>query len=290
MRSLFRYLDTRNKLCVYRRLGGLGDILMHRMLFEDIKKQWPDCQLTFSCPKHLHEAVIDHPFIDYSEMKLEDYIEVFDTSHACYRREIAEAPNCTIHRSDIWAEKIGIKLNSHNMNIVISEKEKKWAKSLPDNLVLISPLTAMSSKNLAPDQLVPIKDNLEKLGYNVFFLHNKDLIDFGQTLHDLTIRQMMAATNHAKLTIAADTAAFHLAGGLGKNVVGIFGWADGKVYSKYYKNSVIVQRHRDNDPDWKCGPCFKFHSCTQCDIHQLRKPCITTLGWENIWEGVKVFL
>jgi len=40
--SVRQYAEKKNQLLVVRGTGGLGDILMHRMLFEDFKLLLPD--------------------------------------------------------------------------------------------------------------------------------------------------------------------------------------------------------------------------------------------------------
>ena len=62
--SLKTFNDRKNKILIYRQFGGLGDIFMMRMMFEDFKKIDKTNKLYFACPSHLKDAVIDHPFLD----------------------------------------------------------------------------------------------------------------------------------------------------------------------------------------------------------------------------------
>ena len=62
--SLKEFYDKRENILICRNVGGLGDILMHRMLFEDFKLAMPNCKVHFACPAHFHIVVKDHPFID----------------------------------------------------------------------------------------------------------------------------------------------------------------------------------------------------------------------------------
>ncbi len=292
MRTLPEILKAKNKIAVYRELGGLGDILMHRMIFEDLKELWESVEITFACPRRYHQALIDHKFIDkiidFSELKPNDYLAVYDTSRSCYRTEIVQAPFVKDHRSDILARTCGIELKNHNMHIVVSEEEIKSARSIVkcDKYALIAPITAMGSKNLDPTQTKPAELKLKEMGFEVFYLHDKDLPEFGKTLHNLSLRDMMAVVYNSDLVVAGDTATFHMAGGMGKKVVGVFGWADLFVYGKYYPDKVVVQKHRELDPEWTCGPCFNFHRCTKCPLSTVRKPCITEITGEMIIEGV----
>jgi ADP-heptose:LPS heptosyltransferase len=289
--NLFQILDRRKSILIRRDKGGLGDILMHRMLFEDFNLLLPDINLTFACPEKYIPAVYDHKFLSnvLSNDKVveSDYGVIYNTSSTCINYEIANRPFSTKNRSDIWAEGCGVTLTQHNMHIEFTENEISWAKEKLGNkpVALIAPVTAMASKNLLPHQTEPVANKLRDHGFSVFYLHNREHIN--PTLTDLTIRQFMSIINESNLIISSDTAAYHCAGGLGRPTVGVFGWADGKVYGKYYKRSILVQRHREDDPTWTCGPCYDFPGCKLApDPNIIQKPCITSLNSEDIWSGV----
>ena len=59
-----KYNISKNKICISRKCGGYGDILVARMIFEDIKNTNPDFDITFALPTTFHQIVLDHPFID----------------------------------------------------------------------------------------------------------------------------------------------------------------------------------------------------------------------------------
>lgn len=268
---------------------------MHRMMFQDFKDLMPECQLTFSCPEQYFDAVSDHPYIDKlvdSKYVAEsDFFITYNTSEACIEYELAHAPHIDKHRVDIWADHCGITLKKHDMCFTLSKKEKQWSKDLLYKLgggkkvIVIAPVSAMSSKNIAPEQIQPVIDVLSR-DYFVFALHNNKLYNYNVAhINAENIRQFISLIYASDYAITADTAAFHCAGGLHKPVVGIFGWADGKVYSKYYSKAVMVQKHRDDDPTWTCGPCFKFTSCCKVDKSIKRKPCITEITSSMILEG-----
>jgi hypothetical protein len=91
---------------------------------------------------------------------------------------------------------------------------------------------------------------------------------------------MVAAADYI---ISVDTAAFHLAGGLKKKLMGIFTYADGKAYGKHF-NFTLVQKHRDHG-NWDCGPCFTFAMCPK-SIANL-KPCLLELTKDEFIQGIK---
>jgi ADP-heptose:LPS heptosyltransferase len=292
--DFYEYYQRRKKVLVRRNLGGLGDIFMHRMIFEDFKLLMPDCHLTFACPKQYFQAVSDHPYIDdiidCKTIENEDEFGiVYDTSWICNEYELKMAPYCIKHRSDIWAEHCGVTLTNHNMHFRLTEEEKDWAKKLvKGKSVLICPVSAMNNKNLDPSQIQPVIDVLSK-DYHVFSIHNHKLPNYNiQCITDINIRQFISIIDKVDYVISVDTAAFHCAGGLGKPTVVIFGWADGKVYSKYYPRVELVQKHRDYTPDWTCGPCYKFTECPKCN--KPRKPCITEITADMILEKFDILV
>jgi ADP-heptose:LPS heptosyltransferase len=86
--------------------------------------------------------------------------------------------------------------------------------------------------------------------------------------------------------ISVDTGTFHAANGFNKPTVGIFSWADGKIYGKYHQKLVLVQRHRE-EREW-CGPCFNWTQCPKCS--EPRKPCITDITGKEICDKFKELL
>lgn len=290
---LSRLISVRDRVAIVRGQGGLGDIFMHRMIFGGMKSLHPGVHITFACPKEYHPAVSDHPHIDHlttpDKIKPEDFVSVYETTRICYRYEYEHSPYIYKHRADIWAEEgCGFQIARHDMEFHFSEEELARGRAAIGEgpVALISPVTAMGSKNLNPKQMKPVAEKLTNLGFKVWYTHTKDLPEYGATLHGLDIRTFMAAVSQANIVIAADTGTFHLAGGLKRPLVAIFGWADGKVYGKYYETMTLVQRHREDDPSW-CGPCFNFYRCPKAEFTDVVKPCIS--GWtaDELWAATK---
>lgn len=295
--SLMDFYNKRNKVLIYRNTGGLGDILMHRMMFEDIKKINPEMEITFACLPYYIDAVKDHPFIDYvidcSLVKQEDYGIVYNTTSACDRYEMEKAPFADKNRSDIWAEHCGIELTNHKMHIRLTEEELEYGKNWLKNKnksglnIMFSPVSAMASKNLMPHHITELVSYLRQKNCFVYSAHHRkneqlEKLDV-PVLYNQNIRQWMSIISAADYIITVDTATFHYAGGVGKPMTGIFTWADGKIYGKYY-NFTLVQKHRDNK-DWNCGPCYAWMNCPKTK-HGL-KPCLTELTTENIICGIE---
>ena len=286
--SLKEFSEKRNTILIIRNTGGLGDILMSRMIFEDFKRAMPEIKIVFACPTSYHDAVKDHPFIDEivdsHEVDETEYIINYNITTACGDYEHKIAPRSDKHRSDIWAEHCGLLLEHHNMHIAIPiEARQKCREILQENSngkknVLFCPISAMKSKDLDAAQMNEVKDGLKERGFNVIGLHNKKINDLEDTqqIQASNFIEFLGYINEADYIVSVDTAALHAAGGCNKPCLGTFSWADGYVYTKYYPKCHVAQKHRLTDPTWTCGPCYIWSRCTKLS-HGIRKPCITEL-------------
>lgn len=253
---LNQFYEKRTKVLVNRQVGGLGDIFMHRMMFEDIKDLIPLAEIHFACPKAYHEAVQDHPFVtkvlDSETVDISDYMVHYNTTTACGRYEESIAPRSDLHRSDIWAKQCGLNLKKHNMHLRLTEEEKHWGKTRIAKertkdapTVCLCPTSSMAQKDMTPENMQAVADGLLERGYNVVALHTnpiKPLVNKGiPCIHKVRIREWMSILYAADYVISVDTAAFHCAGGFGTPMVGLFTWTNGSVYGKYYENTELVQ-------------------------------------------------
>lgn len=290
--TLRQFWDRRNKVMIRRRIGGLGDIIMHRMIFADFRRIFPEIDLTFTCPKEYVEIIEDHPHLndvyDYTFSKTEDYGIVYDTTTRCRVYEAIVRP-CPVHRSDIWAGSCGVTLQSHEMHIHVTDSYIKEARKLigDKKSVLFVPFTNNGfEKNLLHWQAKEVILGLQSRGYTVVGLHAEQPALFDEmgcvsivTRCLKTFRAVIAAVDYV---VTIDTAAFHLAGGMKKPMVGIFSWTDGKVYGKYY-DFTLVQKHRDHEAGW-CGPCACWMTCPKVPYTTV-KPCVSELNPQEILNG-----
>ena len=94
--------------------------------------------------------------------------------------------------------------------------------------------------------------------------------------------KLLGFINACDYIVSVDTAQFHAAGGLKKPLVGIYTFADGDVYGRYYQFE-LVQKHRKNG-DWDCGPCYAWANCSV--TKDMPKPCLEELSVDLIMDGV----
>lgn len=301
--NLDDYNQKCKKLLFKRRSGGFGDILMMRMIFEDIKKTYPEFSIHWAIPIQYHD-IGSHPYvdeiIDYAKLNRKNYINSMNLSEACITYEMINKKECYLHRSDIWAQYCGVELKNHNMHLKpndlsvkkISEKIKEYKKFKDSKTILFCPFSANQAKDLDPNQIKFIIKYLENLNLNCLILHHQldlRLMDKNYPLFETkNFKDTIAAHYLADGVISVDTGHLHCAAGLKKPLLGIFGYIDGDVYSKYY-DLVLLQKHRKNN-NWPCGgPCWDFMNCTVAhDTPQ--KPCMTMLSEDEIVEKINMFL
>lgn len=299
--SIKQFFERRNKVLIKRRVGGFGDVLMQRMMFEDFSSTGLD--VYYTCPEPFIEMARDHEYlaeepIELSRVNEEDFGVVYDISTICAITESRKLEKNKDHRSDIWARYCGVELTKHEMHLKIDQESFNFCKETikkinVENKPVVLLCTKASdnlmgeAKGLTEQQTIDIVDYVRKKNLFPITTDEKEqkiynLLNVPQ-FTPITSKTWLALVYSSDLVISVDTATFHMAGGLKKPLVGIFSVTDGKVYGKYY-DFVLVQKHRDNG-DWSCGPCFAFSHCIKDRVNK-KKPCITELREREINKGI----
>jgi ADP-heptose:LPS heptosyltransferase len=279
----------KNKICILRSYGGLGDIIAMRMIFEDLKKKYPEFEITWAIPHIYFPIASQHPYIDnlvcshvYNK---KDFLHVYNLSTVCTKHEWKYKKDNKKNRSDIWANYFGLELANHNIYMpsfreefdFIADRLKKQGWDGKKKLVAFAPISAIPVKNLVPNQCEYIK-NITK-DFFLFCIHTMPILDIAHLnipiLCGLNMKQAMAAVELSDYCISTDTGILHAAAGYKKPTMGIFSFVNGYVYCKYYPTVEVLQKHFDDDPTW-CGPCHDFARCPKNSNSQV-KPCITEI-------------
>lgn len=301
--NLKEYYQIHKAILFKRKAGGFGDILMMRMIFEDIKENYPEFEIHWAIPKKYHD-IGSHPFVDkildFEDVTRNDYINSINLSEACIVYEMKHERECFLHRSDIWAKHCGIELKNHNMHLNPDknavEKMKflfnEFKKFKDKKTIILCPFSANPPKDFTSDQIKFIINYLESKNLNCFLVHNQ--LDFRFFEQDYpffkvtNFKDTIATHYLADGVISVDTGHLHCAAGLKKPLMGIFGYVDGDIYAKYY-DLVILQKHRKYN-NWPCnGPCWNYFKCTVPHTTS-QKPCMTMLTYEEIAEKIDLFL
>ena len=288
--TLKQHYHRRNKVLVKRRLGGTGDILMQRMMFENFSTQFPHMEFSWCVPYEFIGFAYNHPYVNTVEpndLEHDDYGIIYDITTACRVYEHKHAPP-TKNRSDIWSEHCGVTNTTHNMHltadpIAIENMQKIMQEINPENkpTVLIAAHSTEDEfgvcKTMMDQQITDVVQGLKGLDFVVYSLHSVTLPVYDRLgvnqLTNLSSKDWIAAVSLVDYVISIDTSTFHMAAGLRKPLVGVFSFTDGKVYGKYY-DFELVQKHRDNG-NWDCGPCFIYHFCPKSNTSP--KPCMSEL-------------
>jgi len=296
--TLLNHFQRRNKVLIKRRAGGFGDILMQRMMFEDFSKT--ELEFTHSCPYNFLELAKNHPYstaVEISSVKDEIFGCVIDITSACRSYEMMHAPHCKKHRSDIWAEHCGIVLENHNMFLAPQQTSVERCQNYlnqinPENKPIVLLATKSTDddfgmgKSLTSRQITQLVQNIRSMNMLPISVHNvtQDIYtELNVQQFALTVQDWVALVSLANYVVSIDTGTFHMAGGLGRPLVGVFSFTDGKIYGKHY-DFILVQKHRDTG-NWDCGPCFQQSLCPK-EQRSCHKPCLTELTSDEITQGL----
>ena len=121
--------DSKASVCIQRKLGGLGDILMTTPLLKAIKSQYPNCVLTYSTAPDLFRVLENNPYIDH----LKDFRTVdpmafdffADVTSVCPPHERSGKP--PINRIDLFAKRVGVDLKDPTPIYKPRVQEVEWA-------------------------------------------------------------------------------------------------------------------------------------------------------------------
>lgn len=292
------FYNKRNKVLLIRDGGGIGDILMLRMMIEDFKDLMPDAEIIIATVPSYFNMVSSHPHVsnvvNSRELDENQYIVSYNVTSSCIRYETKIAPRADLHRSDIWAAHCGVRLTKHNMHLKVSKEMKEFGVKFFAHIgltkrpiIAFSPTSSMLSKDLGLKQINDVVEGVRALGCDIFILCKKPIAGVKCPMATgINLDQWLACVDQADYVISVDTGTFHAANGLNKPTVAIYGWADGKVYGQYHEKMILVQKHRDDIPGW-CGPCFNWTHCPKCPSTEYQKPCMSEITGKEICEAVE---
>ena len=283
--SIKDYYAIKDKICILRSCGGYGDILVSRMIFEDLKKNYPQFHITYAIPEFYFPIVKDHIYIDNiidcKNFEKNDYNTFFNITHNCLRYEVSTGIDCDKNRSDIWAESFGLKLENHNMHLPKLDKNKDHIMSQlrkhgykdGQKIIVFTPYSAVPTRHLLAKHRQIVESVLMKTNAFCFCLHGAPVLE-NPSIPFIIGKNLIEAMSYiyfSDLVITTDTGHLHCAGGYDKNILGFFNYANGSLVGKYYKNLTVVQKNGYNDPNWNCGPCNDIGKCHHPIINHTLK-------------------
>lgn len=276
-------------------------MILHRMLFNTVKMQYPELKIHFACLPEYAAVVKDHPdlesVIDQNQIDDEQFAAVFNTSIGLSNKyENKYGIDCKYNRADIWSKFCGFDLLNHDMQFRLDSALLQRCRTELESLrrfqeapiVLFCPVSKVPTKSLLDNQIDWIVNSCK--GVNLLGIHTTPIRQLQRHglagIYGKKLYEWIHYTAAADMVVSVDSALFHLAGGLKKPLLGIFTFANGKTYGQHY-NFVLLQKHRD-DGNWTCGPCYNYKACPK--TKKEMKPCLTELAQSDFENAVRQLL
>lgn len=290
-------VEQERAVLVTRRHGGLGDILMTRPLFHEIKRLRPGAEVTYALPRIYHQAVsdvsdIDH-LVDHEKVRPSEWPWACDISSACLRHEVGYRNRVFLHRSEVWASHLGLPSVDVSTTFRFSEEELALARRRMDaasrgtEVLLVTPFSADRIKDLPWDLLEETVSWCRERNLVPVVLHDRpaSLPDGMSLITGVTIREWMACFTMAKMVLSADTAGVHMAGLLRVPACGVFSFTSAEVMTRHYPTVASVQLAAGTEGGLDCCPCYDPGSCPYL-TEEKTTPCVTGITREMIRRGL----
>ena len=291
-RNYLPFARAGNKILLIRKVGGLGDVLHVSLMLTEIKRQFPDCPLTFATARQYFRL------FEGSGIDLLDQDEVFRgatvkggiiTSPVMDRFDIIEdvSTPCFLYESTqtyfgrdrlkwrprlaIWSEWIGLKMNYDYLESPVkvtapeltAARARYWPqppyRQHPQTAVALCPISSNHARSLSAERWKPLKAALEAEGMQVAVFG----VPYGDGgSHECgDSRDFVAAILAADVTVTVDSAASNICGIWKKPAVALYGITDGATYTGYYPTVAPLQLCDTPCCNEKVGGCGKRNPC-----------------------------
>ena len=270
------------RICIKRRLGGIGDVLMTTPITKAIKMLIPKCHLVYATDLKYSQGalgdIIQHnPYVDelisadhVSEERY-DYVVDITTTGLDKERSGTIPPN----RIDLFADAVGIDISADPVPVYnVEQSEREWAKEFVSGIVKNrnneTKIIAIQARSNDARRTWPL-DKVDELS-KILAVNNTHvlLFDWGDTvsrwkdensnLHyimDRKLTEVAAIVEQCDIVICPDSAMLHLAGALHKKIVTIFGPIPPQSRINYYSNATAVTKNLPCQYCWYTPRCMK---------------------------------
>lgn len=300
-------VKEQQRICIYRGLGGIGDILMITPALMEIKRRFPNAHLTFAVDRHstsndiYWNLVKNAPFIDKlvdsRKVSRTNYELYFDISAVCIPYERNDLP--PRNRIDIFASYLGLTSLKRKLPFYkVEAKEAKWAheaikdlKPNPNSPVIMLHTASNEGKRSwdiesqkafvkslhkeIPDALLVVSD------FNRYLQPGEwSKLSDGKVVEKsfLGIRETAALIHECDIFVGPDSGLMHIAGAIGKRSIVLFGSIPPEARINYYPTHQAVTAG-----DLKCLGCW-YADCPY-DIK-----CMKTINVKVVIMKIKDYL
>jgi len=299
--------SSRPTVCIKRRLGGIGDVLMTTPLLKAIKRLIPHCHLIYATDTKyaqgalgdiiLHNSYVDE-LISFSEATAHEYDYSVDITTTGLDRE--KSGSIPPNRIDMFAEAVGVSVDSDPVPIYeVHEKERevankaikeKFLQSRDKDKTKIIAIQARSNdarRTWPLEKVQELSDILLKDKNNIILL-----FDWGKTTEKWTekerffpvknqpLPEVAALIEQSDIVVCPDSAMLHLAGALNKKIVSIFGPIPPESRINHYNNASAVRLNLSCSGCWYSPKCTRGSSSTKLE-------CLNNLSADNVATAVK---
>lgn len=309
------------------RLSSLGDIIYTLPVVDTLKNKFPNSTITYVAKKQFtevlqyknniekvitfdknhdslfsiaHEILKAEPdyFIDlhntYRSFIIKSILSPFVKTLTIKRRPLIQEICVRLHLKKVNnKDKMAIKFLKTVRSLV---PEKEWIinptldyKINKEAAVGILPFSNWETKNLHPDQLTTIINNISEDTKIYIFGAKKDITDFKNIERNLkrpvinligetTITDMIDYISRCSIFLSPDSGALHIAMALGVPSIAIFGPTDPNQFD--FSNHFLIYNNQT------CSPCH-FYGEKRC--HLKHHSCIKKLNIDHIIDIINRF-
>lgn len=289
------------KICIYRRLGGIGDVIMSTPLLKHIKKLIPNCHLIYATDLvyargALGDVIRNNPHVDelcdYKTVTARDFDLFADITATGLSRE--KKGTIPPNRIDMFGEQLGVDVSSDPVpTLVVTDDEREWAgklikeKCLPHNRedVTVIGLQVRSNDNKRSwplghnKRLVELLTKNPKVRVALFHWQKKTQFEAPQAfICNYNQRYTTAIADQCDAIVCPDSSMLHVAGALQKKTVSLFGSVPPESRINHYINCTALTA------GLPCEGCWYSPSC-KGDI-----TCMKEITPEMVQDAVEIKL
>ena len=283
---------------IHRSTRGLGDMIMMEPLFAKLCAKHDVDQIELFLVGSVQEVHRHHPLVSlvswcqsrdgFDRDDYPDLDHVYDLSEACFRHELANQPNITKGRTQIWAEACGLEYDGE-------PAPKLWLPSEDGVSALKAKFTgprtiAVGYESVDSWRSYPYMDDLilelSKFA-RIWVFHNEEMPSLTERLpadsrvelfDRCHLRELFWRIKGCDLVVSPDTSFVHIAGALNVPAYGIFGPTDANV------------RMRDYLTQWRAPKPYRACRRAPCWYQACRgQYCLTTLHPKDLAREVEEF-
>lgn len=288
--------DWNGRKLLFCRGGGIGDILFTTPAIREIKKRWPQCEITFACFKHYMPVLENNPDVDHvvqhpmsvSEFtKFDGYFYLGDDMHD------ANAETHKVPAVDLILNLAGIETDDKELRYEIGflEREAAWHR-FPKGArkrIGVQMVASTASRTWPKSHVVDFSERAVKEGFEVIWFAipgttglgktklPEHLISTEQCNPPLSLRETAALMSTCDSFLGLDSGLTHIAGAIGLTTLALYGSFPSNLRVSYAESIRAI----DGEPlrpargIVACNPCFHAYR-PGAHLFPVGQPCSFT--------------